>query len=81
MPSHLTIDIMHAIEFQARIRNGIIEVPDDIKDQLPAQAWVIILSEETRQLHDVDLIEQLLKHPRVVSEFTPLTREQIHSRN
>ncbi|MBF0240198.1 MAG: hypothetical protein HQM12_21045 [SAR324 cluster bacterium] len=69
---------MHAVEFKARIRNGLIEIPDQYRNELKETVKVIVLSEEIEE--DFDMIEALLKNPVILEEFEPLTREDIHAR-
>lgn len=73
---------MYAVEFQARLQNGMIPVPQQYQAQLPAQVRVIILAEPLTphpEEHD-DIIARLLKTPRQVHNFKPLTREEIYDR-
>lgn len=75
---------MYAIEFQARIKNGSIEVPEEYRQRLQEQGGdnavrVIILTSE-RHPYD-DLIDQLLTHPIVIDDFVPFTRDELHERN
>lgn len=71
---------MYAVEFQARLENGMIPIPQEYQAQLPAQVRVIILAEPfTLHLKDRnDIIARLLKSPRMVNNFTPMTREEIY---
>lgn len=69
---------MYAIEFQATIHNGMIEVPRHYHSQLSKHAKVIVLMEETPQ--QTGLLAQLLQHPLTCPDFTPLPREEIHER-
>ncbi|MGH9768029.1 MAG: hypothetical protein ACREAB_11390 [Blastocatellia bacterium] len=45
--SHATANrYMYAVEFQTRVRNGVIEIPDELKDKLAGAVRVIVLTEE-----------------------------------
>jgi ureidoglycolate hydrolase len=69
---------MHAIEFQATINQGIIEIPQQYRHQLSKHAKVIVLMEETPQ--KTGIVTQLLQHPLKRQHFTPLNREEIYER-
>lgn len=73
---------MYAVEFQTRLQNGMISVPPQYQTHLPAQVRVIILAEPLTprsEDHD-DIIARLLKAPRPVHNFKPMTREEIYER-
>ena len=69
---------MYAVEFHAKIKNGIIEIPEMYKARFKDRVRVILLEEETSTT--VDIIDQLLQHPLKVNESQPLTREEIYER-
>ena len=69
---------MYAVEFQAIVRDGIIEIPEEYREQLNGHIRVILLTEEKDS--QPNFIAQLLEHPRKVKDFTPLTREEIYER-
>ena len=66
---------MQAVEFQAKIKNGIIEIPAQYKDKLKEIVRVIILTEESES--PTNFIDQLLASPLKVSDFKPLSRTEI----
>ena len=75
---------MYAIEFQAIIKNGSIEIPEKYWHRLKGEGSdnavrVIILAPE-RQLSG-DFIDQLLDNPISASGFAPFTREELYERN
>lgn len=70
---------MFAIEFQAKIKNGIIEIPRQYLTRLKDRVRVILLVEENSQ-KTKNLIEQLIAHPVRVKDFRPLKREQIYAK-
>jgi hypothetical protein len=70
---------MHAVEFQTKVKNGIIEIPEVYRDRFKERVRVILLAEE--ESTTLNLIDQLLQHPVKVAGFKPLTREQIYERN
>lgn len=79
---------MYAVEFQANITDGIIEVPETYRHQLAGAVRVIILTDQPASgsvtggvTHsEPDMIAQLLAHPRKVAHFTPLKRDEIYER-
>ena len=68
---------MEAVEFEAHIEDGIIRVPDLLRDRLTGSVRVIVLTEE-RDLEGRDMIGRLLENPRRVEGFKPLTRDEIY---
>ena len=70
---------MRAIEFQAIIKNGVIEIPRQYLSNLSNRVRVILLVEQTPKT-TVNFIDQLLAHPVRVQGFRPLTREEIYAR-
>ena len=69
---------MQAVEFQAKIKNGMIEVPSQYKDKLHEIVRVIILTEEGETTPN--LIDHLLASPLKVRNFKPLSRAEIYER-
>lgn len=67
---------MIAFEFQTHIKNGIIEVPVEYRDQLPDTVRIIILAPTVQQPQGI--IAQLLANPIQDEHFTPLTRDEIY---
>ena len=71
---------MYGVEFVAKIRDGIIRVPDEYRECFTDNVKVILLSEEKTPA-DGDIIAGLLMRPLVVPDFTPLTREDAQARS
>ena len=67
---------MQAVEFQAKIKNGTIEIPSQYKDKLKEVVRVIILTDEGEIT--ANLIDQLLASPVKVGDFKPLSRAEIY---
>lgn len=63
---------MLVIEFQTHVKNGMIEVPAEYRDQLVGPVRVILLTQPPKQPRGI--IAQLLEHPINDPSFTPLTR-------
>jgi len=63
---------MHALEFFAAVKNGVIEIPREYLKHLTNRVRVILLVEEAKPA--VNFIDELLAHPVRVNGFRPLTR-------
>ena len=70
---------MYAVEFQAKIKNGTIEIPEVYRSRLKERVRVILLAEE--ESTTVYLIDQLLQHPLAVAGFKPFARDEIYERS
>jgi hypothetical protein len=70
---------MYAVEFQAQIKNGTIEIPEVYRSRLKERVRVILLAEEESTTEN--LIDQLLQHPIKLAEFKPLAREEIYEQS
>jgi len=70
---------MYAVEFQAQIKNGTIEIPEAYRSCFKERVRVILLAEE--ESHTMTLIDQLLQHPVKVPGFKSLTREELYERS
>ena len=71
---------MYRVEFVAKIRDGIIRVPDEYRGRFTDTVRVILLPEEKTSADD-DIIAELLVRPLVVPDFVPLTREDAQARS
>lgn len=67
---------MFAIEFQARVQDGVIEIPAEYRDQLTEVVRVVSLTQERTQ--PTGIIARLLEHPINGPTFVPLTRDEIY---
>ena len=67
---------MLAIEFQTRVKDGVIEVPAEYRDQLVGAVRVIVLTQAPTPSRGI--IAELLEHPIHDPSFTPLSREEIY---
>ena len=75
---------MSAVEFTAKIKNGIIELPKKFRDKVTDSVKVIILKEEpaatSEKVSGKDIIDRLLAKPLHVKGFKPLKRDDIYER-
>ena len=70
---------MLAVEFQATVKDGVIEIPPEYRDQIRGRVRVILLTDEALAVK-ANMIDVLLAHPVEVQDFRPLTREEAHAR-
>lgn len=69
---------MQAIEFQAKVEDGVIIVPEQHRgEMIGQQVRVIILTEDKPEPYDI--ITELINNPLQISDFKPLTRDEIYS--
>ena len=66
--------MMQAVEFQAIVKNGMIEIPREYRKSLSRRVRVIVLAEENQEQH-ANLIDDLLEHPLKIRGFHTLTRD------
>lgn len=69
---------MFAIEFQATVKDGVIEIPREYLKHLARRVKVILLVEEPPR-NSVNFIDHLLAHPVQIQDFRPLSREEIYA--
>jgi hypothetical protein len=67
---------MKAVEFQTKISDGSITIPEEYREEFKGNVRVILLSEEG--VGSFDIIEHLLANPLTVENFKPFTREEIY---
>lgn len=74
---------MYAVEFKAKIKNGIIAIPRRLKAMLTDTVKVIVLKDDfvkktIRKTSRGDAIDRLLAAPLSMPDFKPLSREEIY---
>ncbi len=71
--------MLNAVEFQAKIQNGLIQIPDEYKQELSEgddiKVIVLVNKKSSRQR---DIIDELTENPVQVDGF--LSREEIYNR-
>ena len=70
---------MYAVEFEATVHNGLIEIPAELRKMLSDQVRVILLAREP-QAGKQNRIEQMMDHPLQLADPHPLAREEIYAR-
>ncbi|MFO7760832.1 MAG: hypothetical protein R6V20_04400 [Desulfobia sp.] len=61
---------MEAIEFKAKVKNGIIHIPRKYSQKIGDSVKVIILSDSPEK--EGDLVEELLQNPIKLGSFPPV---------
>ncbi len=70
---------MQALTFKATVKNGMIRIPRKYQNQLPEHVKIVVFPEKQRSGEDA--IERLLANPLRITNFQPLSREDIHDRS
>ncbi len=70
---------MQTIEFRAKIKNGVIQIPARFKGKVAEEARVILVS-KSEPISQPDLIDKLMARPLKVKGFKPLSRDEAHAR-
>lgn len=74
---------MYTIEFQTKIENGTIRIPEEhtvrLRKQGIGQAVRVILYVSGQEF-DVDYVEHLMSNPIRLDDFVPLRRSEIYDR-
>ncbi|MDF5721913.1 MAG: hypothetical protein PUP91_15810 [Rhizonema sp. PD37] len=71
--------MLNAVEFQAKIQNGLIEIPDEYKEELGEEddiKVIVLINKKLSQKKDI--IDELTENPVQVSGL--LSRVEIYSR-
>lgn len=68
---------MYAVEFQTKISNGSIELPQEFVGKLIGDVRVIVLKQEQVEVGD-NLIDRLLAKPISLDGFKPISREDVY---
>lgn len=76
---------MYAIEFRAKIKNGMIELPKKFRNAITDTVKVIILKEDSSAKAETassqtDIISRLVASPLEHKEFSALKRDDIYAR-
>jgi DNA-binding transcriptional regulator/RsmH inhibitor MraZ len=69
---------MFAVEFQTKIDDGNISIPEKYRRKLQGKVRVIVLAEDSDE--DINFIDYLLANPIHDPNFVPLTRDEIYDR-
>ena len=69
---------MYTIEFQTRVKDGMIQIPQSYRDRVKDTVRVIVLIGAPAS--DETFIDQLLAQPLQLPDFEPLRRAEIYVR-
>lgn len=69
---------MQKIEFDAKVENGKIEVPDELQDRVQGTVHVTVTVKKKRE--GKSYLRELIENPIDVPNFKPLTRDEIYDR-
>lgn len=67
---------MEIIEFNAKIKDGVIRIPPDHTQEFAGKVKVIIMSQAKDK--GPDIIEELMDNPIKIKDFKPMTRDEIY---
>jgi len=67
---------MYAVEFQTRVENGAIPIPEEYRDRFTGPVRVIVMGAD--ELGTDNMIDELLEKPLKIADFKPLTRSEIY---
>ncbi|MBW4538755.1 MAG: hypothetical protein KME43_06350 [Myxacorys chilensis ATA2-1-KO14] len=72
---------MIIVEFQAKVENGEIVIPDEHKQEIVGANTVkiTVVKQSTKQISRPDFMDELAKNPIKIDQF--LTRNESHDRN
>ncbi|MBW4629900.1 MAG: hypothetical protein KME49_31420 [Brasilonema octagenarum HA4186-MV1] len=71
--------MLNALEFQAKIQNGLIQIPDEYKQELGEEDDIrVIVLVKKKSFPKKDIIDELTENPVQVNGV--LSREEIYSR-
>jgi hypothetical protein len=69
---------MYAIEFQTRVKDGMIQIPHPYQERFREIVRVIVLIDMPSDTET--FIDQLLAQPLQIPDFQPLRRDEIYAR-
>ncbi|MDJ1180515.1 hypothetical protein PJF56_16760 [Roseofilum sp. BLCC_M91] len=69
----------NTVEFKARIKQGIIEIPEEYQQQLREEHEVtVIVLKQSKRISQTGMIAELTRNPIPVPGVHKLTRDEIH---
>ncbi|WP_276752464.1 hypothetical protein [Chlorogloeopsis fritschii] len=73
------LKMLNAVEFQAKIQNGLIQIPDEYKQEIGEGDDIkVIVLVKKKSFQKKDIIDELTENPIQVNGI--LSREEIYSR-
>ncbi|RUT00851.1 hypothetical protein DSM106972_072600 [Dulcicalothrix desertica PCC 7102] len=73
---------MLTVEFQAKVENGIILIPEEYKKELTNANFVKVTvnKQSEKKAKEVDIMDELAQNPIEVPGVRSISREQMHER-
>lgn len=73
---------MATVEFQARVENGVIIVPEEYKQELSdgAVVNVVVSKQPAKKISDTGILAELAQKPVQVKGIRSITRDEMHDR-
>jgi hypothetical protein len=69
----------NAVEFKAKIQQGIIEIPEEYQQDLrESQEVTVIILKQPKRISQTGIIAELTQNPISVSGVRKLTKDEIH---
>ena len=74
---------MSTIKFQATVKNGLIEIPDQYQQEVEAMEVIeVVVKKAEKQNKKISgFLKELIENPIEVKDFKPLTRDEIYDRS
>ncbi|PSB17346.1 hypothetical protein C7B65_18890 [Phormidesmis priestleyi ULC007] len=71
---------MITVEFQAKVKNGVIVIPEEYKQELATAntVKVTVLKQPKQQILETDILAELMRNPISVPEVRSITRDEMH---
>ena len=71
---------MATLEFQAKVENGIIVIPEEYKQELAEASTVriVVLKQYKKPTVQFDIMDELAQNPIRVSGIRSITRKEMH---
>lgn len=71
--------MLNAVEFKAKIKQGVIEIPEEYKQQLAEENEVqVIIIKQPKRISKTGIIAQLTQNPIAIKGIRQLTRDEIY---
>lgn len=70
---------MQTAEFEAEVRDGLIEIPPSLRDRFQHRVRVRLI-EESPASHDETILDRWIKSPIEIPGFSPLSRDEANER-
>lgn len=74
---------MVTVEFQAKVENGVIVVPEEYKQDLSegSSVKVTVTKPSKKRISETGILAELMHHPISVPGVRAISREEMHDRN